>query len=116
MMLWYHINIDRDPNLPVRSTWTNPSVAAFLVDIFDAKDPRPAREQAQERYAHGGGWNPIAELELTASGKLKYPGDPPFGELSRAYLPLTQEVLILFDYGFVAIIQKDDSYEVARMD
>lgn len=112
---WHTINIERDPRLPPRSTWTNPEAAAFLVDIFDEGDPRPAREQAQERYAHGGGWCPMDGFKLRG-GKLCYPGDPPFNEHSRTVLPLTGETVVLFDVGFVAIVQKDRSYEVARMD
>jgi hypothetical protein len=115
MIDWHHIEIVRDPNIPARSTWTDPGVAAFLVDIFDEKDPRPAREQAQERYAHGGGWCLMDGFSLR-TGSILYPGDPPFARLSSCVLPLTGEEVILFDCGFVAIVQKDGSFEVARMD
>ena len=42
-------------------------ILGLLPMIFDSNDPRPAREQANERYAHGGGWNPQEGWELNPS-------------------------------------------------
>ena len=48
-------------------------VPMFLTDA----DPRPAAEQFEENYAHGGGWSPFEGFTLdTDNMELSYPGDP----------------------------------------
>ena len=90
-------------------------LVGFLPTIFDADDPRPAREQVADRYRHGGGWQPITGLTMRPDGsRLHYPGDPPFRAL--AYAQLRGERIIMFQSAFVAIVQPDGSYEVSRMD
>lgn len=85
--------------------------------FFDEADPRPAREQIHERYAHGGGWNSFSgfELKMDKRGRhLVYPEDPPMREIARG--KLRDELILLFECNWVAIVQKDDTYEVARID
>lgn len=89
------------------------SSTGFLPFLFSADDPRPAREQAEANYAHGGGWNPIhgfTEAEMT----LYYPNDPPLRPMAKAQL--SEEWIVLYQHGIVAIYQADGSFEVARMD
>ena len=85
-------------------------IPAFL----DEKDPRPAAEQFNERYAHGGGWRPQGKFKMLDDGSLKYPGDPPFPVL--AAILFRDENIYIYQYGYVAIRQKDGSFEVCRMD
>ena len=113
------IRVDRDPSIVPGTVWTNPFVVAFLQDIFRGDDPRPAVEQANDRYAHGGGWRPFAGFEMTGAdttggAAIHYPGDPAMRELSRC--TLNTETLILFEYGWVAVLQPDGSFVIARMD
>jgi len=77
-------------------------------------DPRPAREQFQERYAHGGGWRPMKGHKMGEDMEIKYPGDPVMWPW--ALMKLRDETVVVYQYGWVAIIQPDGSYEVARMD
>jgi len=42
------------------------------------------------------------------------PGDPPFKPLAQA--KLRDELIVLYEADFVAVIQPDRSFEVARMD
>jgi len=89
----------------------------ILPQFFDEADPRPAREQINENYAHGGGWHPFEGFELGQDKKgyyLDYPEDPPMREIARA--KLRDETIVLFQYDWVAIIQKDGTFEIASVD
>lgn len=105
--------------------WTaaHPRVTAehlgLIPSFLNEADPRPAREQLHEAYAHGGGWHPFYGFELQKEGAvetwwLKYPEDPPVRML--AYTTLREETICLFQFAWVAIVQKDGSFEIARMD
>jgi hypothetical protein len=105
--------------------WTNEQWAGMLPEFLSDFDPRPAKEQFNENYAHGGGWHPFTDkwkidkpFEI-GKAKLKYPGDPPLKELSRTVLHgqfPQAEMIILFESEMVAIVQKDGTFEVSRMD
>jgi hypothetical protein len=87
----------------------------YLPSFIDPADPRPAREQINERYAHGGGWYPVQGYKLlTDNNSLHYPGDPPLHPV--AFTSLRDEVIILYPHSWVAIVQPDKSYEVSRVD
>ena len=92
------------------TTWTDLEAAGFLPVILQPTDARPAREQLADRYAHGGGYNPIEgnwRLSVRPSGlwRLTYPGTPKLEEVSRTYLPLSKELLVLFQCSFLAIVE-----------
>ena len=92
-----------------------PEHLGLLPGMLDASDPRPAREQFDANYQHGGGWRPQSGFVLhEGSGTLTYPGDPPFHML--AYTFLRDEMIVFCEYSYVAIIQKDHTFEVCRMD
>lgn len=91
-------------------------VVGYLPMMLDEANPKSAREQLNDGYAHGGGWHPFPGhtfhdgLEPT----LTYPEDPPLGAVAE--WKLRDERIILFDSAWVAIVQPDGSYEIARMD
>lgn len=100
-------------------------IPAFFMD----SDPRPAVEQINDRYAHGGGWFDlkVGERGFKAADdgkKLLYPGDPPLHALAEAYLHRDhvpgnnppRERIVIYQHGFVAIYQPDGSFRVARLD
>jgi hypothetical protein len=89
-------------------------LVGYLPKIFLDSDPRPAREQAKERYAHGGGWHPQEGWVLHPHGVAVYPGDPPLEPL--AMTTLNDETLLVYPYGYVAVVQPDMSFEMSRMD
>jgi hypothetical protein len=91
-----------------------PDDLGFLPMIFTDSDPRPAIEQAEDRYSHGGGWRPIDGFVLNRDKTLSYPGDPDLEPMAEAWL--RDETLLIYDHGFVAIVQPDGKYQVARMD
>jgi hypothetical protein len=82
--------------------------------MLDENDPRPAKDQFNERYAHGGGWHPMGGFKLNQDNSLKYPGDPPLKPVAR--LQFRNELIMFYDHAWVAIIHKDRYFEVCRMD
>ena len=88
----------------------------YLPSFFSDGDPRPARDQIDERYSFGGGWRPFQGFTMASDGMvLTYPGDPPKYAVAAAIL--RDETIRLYEPGsWVAIIQQDGSYEVSRCD
>lgn len=85
----------------------------LLPYMLDARDPRSAREQFHDGYAHGGGWQPMQNF--TMEGRtLLYPGDPPFNP--SVMMKLRDETIYVYQFSIVVIVQPDGSFEVARMD
>ena len=90
-----------------------PEELGFVPGWLDSTDPRPAKEQLHEHYAHGGGWRPQNGFKLIGVS-LKYPNDPKMKPI--AMMMLRDEMVCMYEYGYVAIIQKDGSFEACRMD
>jgi hypothetical protein len=84
----------------------------FLPGFLSEDDPRPAAEQFADHYI--GGWFPLPGCTLGPNLTLLYPGDPALRP--RAMTQLRHEVIIVYDHDFVAIIQPNREFEVARMD
>jgi hypothetical protein len=84
----------------------------LIPGMLDAEDPRPARDQFNEKYYFG--WSPQPKFELGPGDRLYYPGDPPFQPIAE--LIFRHERIVLYEGKFVAIIQLDGSFEVCRMD
>lgn len=90
-------------------------ILGYLPDIFIDGDPRPAAEQANERYL--GGWHPQDGWSLKSENGVlvaRYPGDPPLRPL--AITQLNDEVLLLYPHAYVCVMQPDGSCQMARMD
>lgn len=78
-------------------------------------DPRPAKDQLHSGYLHGGGWRPFEGFTLDPETlDLNYPGDPPTKAAAR--ITLRDETIVVYEHAWVMILQKDGSYEIARMD
>ena len=85
----------------------------YLPSFLSESDPRSAREQLDAGYRQFGGWRPFKGFTVTARG-LEYPNDPPQPLLAETRL--RDEVVRLYKGSWVAIIQPDGSYEIAKMD
>lgn len=85
----------------------------YLPSFLFESDPRSAKEQFNERYTFGG-FRPFEGFKLGEDNSLRYPGDPPMFPLAQ--VKLRDELIVLYRHAWVAIIQKDRSFEVARMD
>lgn len=86
----------------------------FIRAMLDNDDPRPAREQFDAHYQHGGGWRPMNGLTLGKDKCLHSPGDPPIHPLA-AMLLHKDEYIIIFEHDIVAIV-RGESFEACRMD
>lgn len=93
--------------------WTNKHMAGLLPQMLSEGNPADAVTQLNDAYAHGGGWHDFKGFTLTKRG-LEYPDDPPMKELART--KLRDEDVVLYEYDWVAVIQPDGSYRIARMD
>lgn len=83
----------------------------FIPGFLDEADPRPAREQFDDRYV--GGWRPLPKFRLDGV-TLRYPGDPPMKPY--AMIQFRDEIILAYEGDFVVIVQPDGSFEGARMD
>ncbi len=89
----------------------------LLPQIILNIDPRPVKEQVADRYAHGGGWHPFGQGKWKfdpVRHTLKYPGDPVFHPYWVT--EVRDETVYVYQSGIVAVVQKDGSFEVTRMD
>ena len=85
----------------------------FIPMFFDEHDPAPAREQIDDRYRHGGGWRVHKGWTMSEEG-IFFPGDPIMPVIAEA--KLRDETIRVYDMAWVAIIQPDGTFEVARID
>lgn len=86
----------------------------FIPSFLDDADPRGAREQIAENYAHGGGWSPFPGFEMLSNGNLQYPGVSPTRLLWE--LKFRDETVRVYESTWVAVIQADGTWEVNRLD
>ncbi len=89
-------------------------VVGFLPQFFSEQDPRPAKVQIDRNYAHGGGWRPFIGFQLLEDRNIKYPGDPIYRPIAEA--KLRDETIVMYPHSWVAIFQKDGTFEIARVD
>lgn len=86
----------------------------IIPEFLSESDPRPAAEQFNERYAHGGGWNPMSGWGRLADDSLLYPPDELYHPVAKA--TLRDETIFIYENAWVAIVQPNGSFEVSRMD
>lgn len=93
----------------------------YIPTFLAEDDPRSAKEQLHANYAHGGGWHEFKGFNFDPSKpeiedwELRFPGDPPMKLIAATKLH-DKEVIAVFENAWVAIVQKDLTYEIARMD
>jgi hypothetical protein len=90
-----------------------PDHLGVLPEMLSENDPRPAKEQFNEHYRHGGGWSPLPNMTML-NYVLHYPGDPPFRPFAMACL--RDEIILFYDHAIVAVVRPDGSFEACRMD
>lgn len=106
-------------------TWhLAPGVSPYALGLIpmwlDDENPRPASEQLDSAYKHGGGWQPFDGFTLVRPSndvrdwRLSYPGDPDYRLL--AYAALREELILMFPYAWVVIVRDGQLHSVARLD
>lgn len=91
-----------------------PEHLGLLPWMLDANDADCATAQFDKNYQHGGGWRPQSGFHLNEDNSLDYPGDPPLVPIAQTNL--RDELIVIYDYGYVAVIQPDRTFEACRMD
>jgi hypothetical protein len=81
---------------------------------LSADDPRPAAQQLDRCYNHGGGWRPFSGHTLTENNNLKYPGDPPLRPIAE--MRLRDELILIYEHSWVVIVQPDRTFAACRLD
>jgi hypothetical protein len=72
-------------------------------------------EQFDKAYSFGGGWRPFPGFTMDKDdGTITYPEDPPFKPL--AVSKFREQTVYVYNYGWVAIVEPDGSFEISRMD
>lgn len=96
--------------------------------MLNSDDERTAAQQFDAAYQHGGGgWRPMQHWVLRPNDNIEYrpADDPDFEEDEGHDPPLSpiaeifwgrEERVLIYDYGWVCIIQPNGAFEVARMD
>ena len=91
-----------------------PEMMGYFPGFLSEDDPRPAREQIDSNYQHGGGWQPFHGFTMLPDGNLSYPGDPPVQLLWET--KLRDETIRFYNHAWCSIIQPDGSFEISRVD
>jgi hypothetical protein len=86
----------------------------LIPHFISDSDPRSLAEQLNENYRHGGGWRPFPGFTMLSNKNLSYVGDPPVKLLAEA--AVGNETIRVYEYAWVAIVAKDGTFEVCRMD
>ena len=87
----------------------------FIPGIISALDPRSVAAQIDTGYIHGGGYQPMQGFKYDPVNRtIKYPGDPAYQPV--AWSQINDELVIVYPYAWVAIVQKDGTFAVTRMD
>ena len=87
----------------------------FIPAFLSLDDPRSAQEQLDASYKQFGGFNVFRGFRLGENNALHYPGDPPMNPVAQ--VRIRHELVTFYLPGaWVAVIQPDRSYVVARMD
>lgn len=90
----------------------------LLPFFLDEDDERPAAEQIDANYQHGGGWRNIPGFTVVDAGDfpiIQYPGDPQLKPLAATVLH-DKEVICFYDASLVGIFRTDGTYEISRCD
>ena len=91
-------------DLPIRDMI---ELLGFIPSFLDENDPRPAKEQFDDRYV--GGWRPLPGFKFGKGWRVSYPGDPPMKPL--CVMLFRDEKIYLYPYSWVRI-----GDEMSRMD
>ena len=94
----------------------NREMLGLIPNFLSPDDSRPAAEQFDANYQHGGGWRPYVGFAMLANGNLKskYPEDPDTRLLAE--IKLREELIRIYEHAWVAVVQPDGTFTVARMD
>lgn len=85
----------------------------YVPSFLSESDPRSAEEQINANYPFGG-FQPFDGFKMLKNGNLAYSGDPETILLAEA--KLRDETIRFYQNSWLAIVQPDGSFKVARID
>jgi len=93
----------------------HPDDWGLIISFLDTDDPRSAVEQFDTHY----GWHKFEGFTMDIDTKEITYGegddtDPPLKPISK--MMFRNELIILYDHAWVAVMQPDLSWQMARMD
>ncbi|HEY1888473.1 MAG TPA: hypothetical protein VGG86_20890 [Roseiarcus sp.] len=88
----------------------------FLPEILLRDDPRPVKDQLDDRYRHGGGYRAknFDKFKLGKGMVLRWPGDEPQKPLAATLI--NDELVVFYEHALLLVMQPDGSFEVTRVD
>jgi hypothetical protein len=87
----------------------------YLPLFLNDDDQRPAVEQLDANYRHGGGWRPMQGWTFDPKTlAIRYPGDPTLKPIAE--MRLRKERILVYPHDWVVVVQPDNSFQIARMD
>lgn len=90
-------------------------VVGFIPAFVSEENPDSVTKQINDRYSYGGGWNPLEGFVMDKSDKsIQYPEDPKLMPLAVGVIKGCE--VIVYDHGWVAVVNEDGNYEVSRID
>ena len=97
-------------------------IEQFVGDIpffVQTTDGRKAQEQINERYSFGGGWRPLKGWNMNPETKVitfveEDGSDPPLNPIVVA--KYKEQEIYVYQHAWVAIVEKDGTFEIGRMD
>lgn len=85
----------------------------IIPSFLDPEDVRTAAMQIDENYCSG--WRPSSGFTMDKEKRtLKCAGDPDLPPLFMSLMG--DELIFVYEYGYVAIVQPDETFEVSRLD
>lgn len=99
------------------SNKVTPYHLGLIPTFLNEHDPRPAVEQIDSNYAHGGGWHDFDGFHFDKENlTLTYPGDPVMRPLAAAKLHGNEYIVIYPSAWVVVLNEKDGTHRVCRVD
>ena len=90
----------------------------YVPHFLNEDDPRPAVEQIDSNYAHGGGWHDFEGFDVQQDEKgryrIFYPGDHTYQEQAR--ILFRDEVIVAFSYAWFLVATPGKTPRIARLD
>lgn len=77
------------------------------------ENPKTAAQQINDGYPFGG-WRHFEGFVLREDNTIKFPGDPAMKPIAE--MKLREELILVYQSDWVAIIQPDRTFEICRID
>lgn len=82
--------------------------------MLNEDDQRTAEQQLDAGYAHGGGFKGFNGFKLLDDNSIKYPGDSKHKPWAIA--KFRDDLIVVYESAWVAVIHPDRSFTISRMD